>query len=231
MSDRPDEPIVSLRELGDIQSPEVVRGALRRFRRRLLVRIVVIALIVGAWFGVRALNDTDYIPDLFAEARGGEAIGETVRRGAITATVIEAKQFEREGTALYGLRLVVTADGLRRGERIVVEAPQASCFPGINALDVGPTVGDVWGLTSGRGAQEVLVLNPLGRKEMGVTVGAVSPLGNRTPQPLPPLPTVLSCDAVMDGFPGDEHVRYLGTIKLDPEELGISEQTWKERGE
>jgi hypothetical protein len=69
MSD--DRPLSGLRDLAEVSSPEVVRGALRRFRRRL---VLWAGLFAGAVIGLALLvaapsAQSHYLPTEFAGAR------------------------------------------------------------------------------------------------------------------------------------------------------------------
>ena len=98
----------NISSLGDVESPEVVRGALRRFRRR-VVRTTLIVLIVGLLAAgiVAAINR-----DPFDFSRQVEAAEDSVEPGTV---------FQSEGVTLI---LAKVADlGDRSGLHMVVVYP------------------------------------------------------------------------------------------------------------
>ena len=84
MGNRSDVPPLDLRSLGQVESPEVVRAALQRFRRRTLIRAAVVLAALGfvVWFrgfGPGAPSLTDRI-----ESARGRQVGAVFHIGEAT---------------------------------------------------------------------------------------------------------------------------------------------------
>jgi len=230
MTDRIPAPPPGLRDLAEVDSPEIVRAALRRFRRGLLVRVIVILLVIGAFIGLRMLTRDTYLPNLL-EAGPGVDIGKVIEKDSVTATVIEARRHDGDPAAKYGLRVVFAAEGLKRGERLHIEPAMSSCLPDANAMETGPTVGDIYDLGGGPGAREMWIVEFVGTERIPVTVGASSARGGRPRQTDVPLMTELPCDTFLSAEPDTQHIRFLTTIYLEPKELGVPAAIWRDRDE
>jgi hypothetical protein len=232
---REDEPIATLAELGQVESPEVVRAAMRRFRRRLLLwGSVVTAAVIGLVLVVTAPTVTPWLPARMADA-GPVWVMQRVEQEPIQVLVLDAARLEES----YVLRLVVSADSLDQTEGVFVaqrfavwdpeaepEAPPAE--EDVPPPPAGPAAmgGVISTADSGFGAgsvQEVWVEVPLGSRRLTLTVGAGVPAGIGADSGMAPGPMV-------EGLlgpptePGTERV--LGEVELDVAALGINEEVW-----
>lgn len=238
---REDEPIVDLAELRQVESPEVVHAAMRRFRRRLwLWAVVVVAAVVGVVLVVTAPSVTPWLPTRMAQA-GPLEVMERLEQGPVQVLVLDAARLEDS----YVLRLVVDAAGLDPsegvfvGERFAVWDPDAHPEPpGAAEEDVPPPppgpptdLGGVVSIASsgfGTGAvQEVWIEVALGNPRPTVTVAAGVPA---RPGSEPDGPSDLGATDFPSEIlgpptePGTDRV--LAEVELDVREFGIDHHVW-----
>lgn len=132
MSEHEERPL-RLEELADVESVDVMRAALRRFRRRTLVRgILVILVLLALPATLRGLSEKD---DPFQVKLGrarAHQVGRILHQGDLTVIVLEARRLqvedmrpeyepgrspiETEGNRM--LHLVVTASGILNDETL-----------------------------------------------------------------------------------------------------------------
>jgi hypothetical protein len=117
MSDANDAPL-DLRALGEVESPEVVRQALRRFRRRALVRGLVVVAVVAILVGLRIGPLRTSVADRYRQS-AGVSVGAVYRAGE--ATVVLEKVADL-GTTTTGLQLVVADPTLPKFDSVSVES-------------------------------------------------------------------------------------------------------------
>ncbi len=116
----PIEPPLRLSELADVDSPEVVKAALSRFRRRVLVRTawlaiaVVVALLLYPTFN-REHND---LRVQFLRSPG-ESTGTIIRQAPYNATILNVVRLNK---AQFGVHLVVANLSLKAGLQQLVYA-------------------------------------------------------------------------------------------------------------
>ena len=95
--DGSDERPLALRDLAHEESPELVRAALGRFRRRLLMRGLILVLIVAAGFVLypRYFPNT---PDLTSEIEHGRGavIYNSMREGVVRADIVRVARLSPE---------------------------------------------------------------------------------------------------------------------------------------
>ncbi len=124
--DGSDDRPLALRDLADADSPELVRSALGRFRRRLFLRGFIIALIVAVGFFLypRYFHTEG---DVAAEIRHGRGVDlyNNLKSGNIQATVFRVARLSGEVLApdqpveRFGIHLIVTQIAPNPNERIV----------------------------------------------------------------------------------------------------------------
>jgi len=121
-----DERPLALRDLADADSPELVRAALGRFRRRLLVRVLILVLIaaVGVFLYPRYHRDAG---DLASEIRHAPGVDlyNTVKAGTVEATIMRVARLPRETLApdrpveRFGIDLFVNGHSPAPDQQIV----------------------------------------------------------------------------------------------------------------
>ena len=109
----PIEPPLRLSDLADVDSPEVVKAALRRFRKRVLVWTVWLVIAVLAALLLlptynRGRND---LRQQFLRAPG-EATGAILHQGLYEATILSVVRLNK---LQYGVHLVATVPSLEAG--------------------------------------------------------------------------------------------------------------------
>jgi hypothetical protein len=125
--DGPDDRPLALDVLAKTESPEIVRAALGRFRRKLLVRGLILALIVatGVFLYPRYVRPD---PGLDSEIRHGRSVTlfHTVKAGAVEATIFAGARLSNEVLApdqrigRYGLRINITSESVRPDEQLLL---------------------------------------------------------------------------------------------------------------
>jgi hypothetical protein len=114
--DGPEERPLALRDLAQADSPEIVRAALGRFRRRLLVRGMILVLIAatGAFLYPRYFHDTGDLKSEIAKGRG-VPLNNVIRNGELEATILRVSRLSGEVLApdthveRFGIQLSVFA--------------------------------------------------------------------------------------------------------------------------
>ena len=109
----PIEPPLRLSELADIDSPEVVKAALRRFRKRALVWTVwlVVAVLVALLLLPTFNRDRNDLRLQFLRAPG-ESTGAILHQGPYDATILSVVRLNK---LQYGVHLVATVRTLEAG--------------------------------------------------------------------------------------------------------------------
>lgn len=232
-----DQPVAALASLREVESPELVRVAVRRFRRRLLLWAgVVVAALVGLVLLLTAPAVAPGLPERLA-ASGPVSVMERIEQDPVEVLVLQAARLENS----YALRLVVTASGLADDEGVFVAQRFAVSPP--DTFDEEPEPGDaappppgpppdLGGVVSiadsGFGAslvQEAWVEAPLGTRRLTVTVGAGVPA--RPGSDLPPADTE-GDTWVLSGPPTEPGTqRVLAEVELDLTELGLVDDIWR----
>jgi hypothetical protein len=114
--DGPDERPLALRDLAHEESPELVRAALGRFRRRLFTRGLILVLIaaVALFLYPRYHHDTGDLRSEIEQSHG-VTIFNTTKAGSVDSTILRVARLSRRtvapGNAIerYGIHLVVTS--------------------------------------------------------------------------------------------------------------------------
>lgn len=224
---------LGLAELADIDSPEIVRAALRRFRRRVLAWAAWIVIATGLAYGLFLFfawprtAPSDAVR--FANAPMGVGVGSLIEEGPVRILVLEAKRLDEH---VAGLRLLVVAEELEPDERLVaglISGVVEVFHPkrgGTGPGDPPPRPPGIDVLTEiARDKLEVLLTIEPGTERLTFDVGAMaSPLHTTPdgpPDQLPPPPP----GRVIGG--PDEGVRLLATVRLEMPKLGIPRSIWK----
>jgi hypothetical protein len=114
--DGSDERPLALRDLAQADSPEIVRAALGKFRRRLFMRGLILVLIVATGFVLypRYFRDTGDLTSEIQHSRG-VSLYNTVKAGTTEATIFRVARLGREAIASdgpverFGIHLLVTS--------------------------------------------------------------------------------------------------------------------------
>jgi hypothetical protein len=244
-NDRP----LRLRELAEVESPEVVRSALRRFRRRTLVWSLWLVLLLVALLVFlvlpRTLGPREYLPRRFVGAPGAE-VGRILQEGSVQVTVLDARRLTPEEV---GLHLVIAAKDLESDEELVAQ-PGISGF--IEVIPIGglgpipPAPPEMATTGKGNVLEAWIAFAPRIRR---VSFDVAALLRTRVSGPGPPplipgevpgaAPVVPSppsgprtCAVAVNEFGQcalyEDEGRLLATVRLDMEELGIPPRIWKE---
>lgn len=226
----PDEQPLDLRHLSEVSSPEVVREAVRRFRRRVLLRSawLLLAVLVGAGlFLLLSPRGAVSVPIQFRQAPPGHGLGTVIEQDGVRVALVEAKRFG-EDVELVGVRALVASEEIEPGEELVagffegtieVHDPERG---GTGPGDPPPAPPSVHVLTDvGDEALELLLTFHPGTEGFSFDVGAaaIEPSSRGRARAGPPAPRVRR-------RPQGDEVRPLTTIEVDVPELGIPEEVW-----
>jgi hypothetical protein len=155
----PMEPPLRLSELAAVDSPDVVRAAFRRFRRRVIrwaAAIVAVAIAAAVLIPV-------YFPSRISlEQRihqsSGVSVGATIHQGRLTALILEVVRLDKK---TFGLHVVVTVADMRADQSVEF----ANFYPGRSPVAPGTveqqatinkSVNDLW-ITAAAGSPVVPV--------------------------------------------------------------------------
>jgi hypothetical protein len=244
-----DERPIGLKELAHYDSPDVVRVALGRFRRRLLIRGVVIPVVVAAVvFVPKIFPGTGHSPQLqFDRSRvRADIYASQLVAGPVRIQVIEGRRLDED--PLFGIRFIASTNALRPNERLSIEEGVTgfthSCEPVGGFRPGGPPSAGVDVLTrGGNGLVEVVMNCPLDSKSVRLDIGALAGTGN-TPPALgdilggaadrgPGLPTQAECAVPLNELgvcaltKAEGSYRPLGMVTLDMEELRLERRIWR----
>lgn len=207
MDDRP----LKLGDLAQTESPEIVRAALGRFRRRLLVRGLIVVLVVAAGFALYpryfAVHG-DLIHDI--QHGHGVTVDRTLRLGPIDAHVREVARLSRAESPLhiqrYGIHVsLIVARMMAMDDRIVANLVPARIdyFPGPT-----PKVSGVFQVTQQTGGLygpflDLWISLTPGTRTVDIPIALAST--ERAAAPLRPI----------------------GTIHLDMKQLNVPDWIWR----
>jgi hypothetical protein len=159
--EQPEDRPLSLRDLASAESPDVVSAALRRFRRRTVIRGAWVAGLVLASLLVLPLlpGERPSLPERYY-ASPIVSVAQEASRGPFTVTVLDGARFDRETGALHLLARTRTAlpIGIAAVYRGVSTAPE-------NEMKGG----DIYQSTSGR-LSEAFVALPVVTSHITVVV-------------------------------------------------------------
>lgn len=212
--------------LAEVEPPEVVKAALRRFRRRALLTILLVALVVAAGVMIVANRGPGSVEERFPVAERAD-VGRVLDDAEAPVAVLSVARLDPES---YGVHLVALADELRPGEVIMAGSVARS--------EVSPT-----GSIGDDGCLEVTVGTPAESLEMWI----VAPIGTESLQielvaGVPSHPTAAYSATTIgpadpDGpcelgllLPGGlrGRARPLASVEIDMEALGVPRPIWKE---
>lgn len=222
---------LGLAEVVDSGCPAIVRAALGRFRRRVLIWAAWAIVGGGVAYGLFLFfawpGSGQPTAVRFASEPSGVGVGSIIEEGPVHVLVLEAKLLEHE----VGVRLLVTAERLEPDERVVtgltsgvveVFHPERG---GTGPSDHPPAPPGIDLLTEiARDKVEILVTFEPGTERLAFDVGAAaSPPAatNGPPGQLPPPPA-----GIVFGGP-DQGIRPLATVRLDMPKIGIPRSIWR----
>ena len=249
-----DEAPLSLAALAETDSPDVVRGALAQFRRRMLARVILFPIAAALIIVVpKLLPGMDpSIQKQFQESGVRQYLARAVPAGPVLFRVMEARRLDET----FALRFFSTTDALRPEERLTIEGgytgilhdcerEQPSNLP-------GPPVGPIAPLSlSGGEARDVvegLIVCPLGAIRLTLEIGAVYVIAEHAPPavpgepPGPPDPsggagpgrhTQEECAVPLNPLnvcaflKSQGTYRTIATITLDMRQLGVEDAIWR----
>ena len=153
----PIEPPLRLSELADVDSPEIVKAALRRFRRRVFVWTVwlVIAVLAALLLAPTFNRERNDLRLQFLRAPG-EATGAIIHQGPYDATILNVVRLNK---LQYGVHLVATARSLEAGLQQLVYTGSIQDNKPVGGFSVESVDGrstEVWYL--GRAGNPVVVI-------------------------------------------------------------------------
>lgn len=220
MGERP----LELQSLADVHSPEVVRRALSRFRRRALFSVLIAGLVVTAAVMVLSARGPAGPVEKFATAEGAD-IAHVIRDGDTRAAVLRAARVD---DSYFTVHLVLMVDELRPDDVVTVgsaargPALSGGSLPGGDGclqVDVG----------DGGNAREVWITAPAGTASLDlVVVGApASGRAGRAATTVTPGETTEACGHEFTG-PGVAEIDMKGAIELDMQALGVPDEIWRD---
>ena len=150
----PIEPPLRVTDLADVDSPDVVRAALARFRRRAIIwALWIAAAVVVAVVLLPSYRGRTDPRTVFLRAPG-LSIGAVVKQGPLQAVVLEAVRLNKQQ---FGVHLIITDESLRSDETIMVAlaAPSLTRWEGQI-----PNPGFDWGSRDSKASDEFFVGSP-----------------------------------------------------------------------
>jgi len=206
-ADIPEDRPLQLGDLVTAESPDLVRAALRRFRRRLLVRGLIVVLVIAAglvlyprYFGVHA--------DLIHDIRHGHGIelDRTLTVGGIDAYIREVARLSRADSPRierYGVHITILDRTIMTDERLIANVVPATIeyFPTVKVSGVFEVAQQTGG-GFGHELDLYVSLTP-GTRTLDIPMSVVATRGStRT-------------------------LRSLGTIHLDMQQLNVPDWIWR----
>ena len=220
MSERP----LELQSLADVHSPEVVRRALKRFRRRVLFSLLIAGLVVTAAVMVLSARGPAGLLEKFATAEGAD-VADVIRDGDTRAAVLRAARVD---DAYFTVHLVLMVDDLRSDDVVAVGAAARGPASSWGSLPGGDgclqvDVGD------GGSAREVWITAPAGTASLDLDVVAVPASGpaGRAATTVTLGETTEACGHEFTE-PGVGEVERKGAIELDMRTLDIPDEIWRD---
>jgi hypothetical protein len=202
--DGPDERPLALRDLAQADSPEIVRAALARFRRRLLTRGLILVLIVavGLFLYPRYHRGPE---DLASEIRHGRGVdlARILRTDGLEPTVSRVARLARQDIGQsgpverYGIQLFVRP-------LATYEAQQIATFVRSDSAHGVLSVRSEWSNFTG-GSIEIWISIEAGTRAVDIPIGEIR----------------------MDSASRKPTVSLLGTVRIDMEQLGVPDWTWR----
>lgn len=225
---------------GDIDSPDVVRRAAGRFRRRLFACAAVVALLALSAGFLLAQQPGDTTPrGLLDQAAVRHEAGGQLRQDGLSLVVLEAG---RVSEGIYVLHIVGVAERLDDQEALDLSIPVSTLIPPpgqepadlpghqVQTLGIDPQES---GYGPGRHVVQAWVVLPTGTRTVPVDFLAGVPQRPSPPGASPdhgdPADASPSNGAAPRGLPPtvEGTGRRLGTIELDVKELQIPEEIWQ----
>jgi hypothetical protein len=112
----PIEPPLRLNELADVDSPEVVRAALSRFRRRTVVwSLWIVGALVAAFLLLPGYTSLRNDPHVLLARSPGTVSGAVIHEGPVQATVFEVVRVNK---SVFAIHLFLTDSALKPEEQL-----------------------------------------------------------------------------------------------------------------
>jgi hypothetical protein len=117
MSDEgPMEPPLRLTDLADVESPDVVRAALSRFRRRTVVwSLWIVGALTAAFLLIPGYTSVRNDPHVLLARSPGTVSGAVIHVGPIEATLFEVVRVNK---SVFAIHLFVTDSALKSQEQL-----------------------------------------------------------------------------------------------------------------
>lgn len=211
--DRP----LQLGELAEVESPEVVRDALRRFRRRMFARGAWILLaVIVAWALIPAFAAKD-LPARFRAAEGA-AIGDIVRAGDVDVILVDARRLDDD---TVGVHFVARADALTDEEFLrVTQVTRTSQEEAAGLIQVG----DFHRIETAGGGRVVEAWVEMPAGTPGFVTGFIATTGdNAHDYPLDTGPRTAQPDELQ------RNDLLLGRLVVDLRDLAVPDHIWRIR--
>lgn len=226
-----DQPPLRLGELAHVDSPDVMRAALRRFRRRTLVRaIAIVLLILGLPVVLRGLNPRG--PSWVEKVARAQTvqIERVVDAGRFRVLVLDARRLrpvdaeEEDGgppAPLFAegnrvLHIVVLAEGIRNDEELALDP----------LLGAGPV--DAVGSDPRRAARALEAFLPFAPNQERIGISLYALTGSDAGARGPGTHSQEQCAVPLNPFGVCELVRgegrQIGSVTLDLIALGIPDE-------
>ena len=159
---------LTLRDLLAEASPEVLAPALRRFRRRTVIRGAWVAGLALAALLVTPLlrDDPATLPERYYGSGAIVSVGESVSGGGVTLTVIDGAKLDRTTGALH-----LIASGLPGDELTIVSVD--------GVRPTGASRVDLYESGASGSVAEAFAVVPIGTNEIAVSVAVLSSTPDR----------------------------------------------------
>ena len=223
MSDREQTPL-DLRSLSAVESPDVVKDALRRFRLRALVALGLAAVLIIAAAMVIAARRPASIEERVSAGEQANLNPIVIRDDRVHAVLLEVTRLDE---ASYAARLLLIVEELEEGKVVQIARLERS---GAASADAGCAEID---LGAAGAALEATIAVPIGTERISLDVaavdslaikggggGAVSVVGGAAPR---------SDSCEIDLSQGRKRQsQVVGRVELDMVELGLPSSLWRE---
>ncbi len=221
---------LALMPLADVESPEVVRGAIARFRRRILLWSLwaAAAVIVAVAFVPMLFASNETLADRF-DGAAGESVGAVVGSGPARVLVLDVRRLDKR-TA--GVHLVVAAENVQDHENLVVSAGRERMdvlTPGHGPEEPPPDPPQVSVNPSRTGGHlaEAWVALQVGVRSFSLTIEAVPAGSPPSGAPSRGAPSTLKGKGSPGAGPRHGKARELATMRLDMEALRVQGWIWR----
>ena len=223
-----------LGQLAEVDTPELVKPAFRRFRRQLFAVLALVA-VAAALVGFVAGRPHSQSPrDLMLRAEQRHLISRPLSQGDLSVLVLDAA---RVGPRTYGVHLVASAENLSTDQALDIHVPINTLIPapgeeddlGGLRMQTGGEIADS-GYGAGTHVIEAWILIPTGTTEVPIEFRAGVPLNPTAPPPAatPGEDAVPSMDHEAAEMPPTTpgSAQTLGSITIRVDQLGVPKPIW-----